>query len=105
MMFRLGQILFASAALAGCTTEPPQQPEPLQSQMVWLRLDGQRGAGNPALNRQFEIDRKVCLGSAPSDIEVSAAAKACMTQKGYIQVPTDQAETKSRELAAANARR
>jgi hypothetical protein len=26
-----------------------------------------------------------------------------MAEKGYIQVPTDQAEAKSRELAAANA--
>jgi hypothetical protein len=73
--------------------------------MVWLRLDGQRGAGNPVLSRQFENDRKICLKSASPDIEVDAAAKACMTQKGYIQVPADQAEEKSRELAAANGRR
>jgi hypothetical protein len=73
--------------------------------MVWLRLDGQRGTGNPTLTRQFEHDRSICLGSAASDTEVDTAAKACMRQKGYIQVPADQAEMKIRELAAANARR
>jgi hypothetical protein len=105
MMVRLLRILIASAILAGCASEFPQRPESLQAQMVWLRLDGQRGTGNPALTRQFEIDRNICLGSTPSDTEVGATAKACMNQKGYIQVPVDQAEMKIRELAAANARR
>jgi hypothetical protein len=73
--------------------------------MVWLRVDGKRGAGNPVLTQKFEADRKICLGTARPSNEVDAAAKACMAQKGYIQVPADQAEAKSRELAAANARR
>ena len=96
-----GCVLLASAMLAGCATEPPQP----QSQMVWLRLDGQRGAGNPALTQKFEADRKICFGTAQSGNEVDAAAKSCMAQKGYIQVPADQAEAKRQELAAANARR
>lgn len=98
-MLRLGYALIASATLVGCAVDLPQP----QSQMVWLRLDGQRGAGNPALTRQFETDRKICLGTARQDSEVSAAAKACMAEKGYIQVPADQAEAKRRELAAASA--
>jgi len=100
-MLRLGYALIATATLAGCAIERPQP----QSQMVWLRLDGQRGAGNPALTQKFETDRKTCLGTAQHDSEVSAAAKACMAGKGYIQVPADQAEAKIRELAAANSRK
>jgi hypothetical protein len=74
--------------------------------MVWLRLDGQRGSGNPALIQQFATDRALCLGRTQQDDEqdgpVDAPAKDCMAQKGYIQVPKDQAEAKQEELAAAN---
>jgi hypothetical protein len=106
-MLRLGRVLLASATLAGCASEPPQPPP--RAQMVWLRLDGQRGAGNSALTRQFEADRTACLGTTPQgnglNQPVDAAARACMADKGYIQVPEDQAEAKRRELAAANAQR
>ena len=102
---RIGSVLLASAALAGCAYEL-SQPQP---KMVWLRLDGQRGVGSPVLTQQFETDRRTCLGTTqqgnnPSQ-PVNAVAKACMTEKGYIQVPEDQAEAKSQELAATNAQR
>jgi hypothetical protein len=104
-MLNLARILLASAALAGCAIEL-SQPQP---KMVWLRLDGQRGAGNPVLTRQFETDRTTCLGTAQQGIDQSQAvdpvAKDCMAAKGYIQVPEDQAEAKLQELAAANAQR
>jgi hypothetical protein len=77
--------------------------------MVWLRLDGQRGAGNPVLAQQFETDRRACLGTTQQGNELSqavgAVAKDCMAAKGYIQVPEDQAEAKRQELAATNAQR
>jgi hypothetical protein len=69
--------------------------------MVWLRLDGQRGAGNPALTQKFETDRENCFGKARDQVD----AVSCMAQKGYIQVPADQAEASNRALAAANAPR
>jgi hypothetical protein len=104
-MLRLGGVLLASAALAGCAYEI-SQPQP---KMVWLRLDGQRGAGNPVLSQQFETDRTACLGPTQQGYEpsqaVDTAAKNCMAAKGYIQVPEDQAEAKSEELAATNAQR
>jgi hypothetical protein len=92
-MLRLGFVLLAIAILAGCANEPPQlQP---QAQMVWLRLHGQRGAGNPALIKQFETDRRVCLGTTPQANgprqPVALAARAYIADKGYIQVPEDQA--------------
>jgi hypothetical protein len=104
-MLRLGRVLLASATLAGCSYEL-SHPQP---QMVWLRLDGQRGTGNPVLAQQFETDRVVCLGATqqangPSQA-VDAVAKDCMAAKGYIQVPEDHAEAKSQELATANAQR
>jgi hypothetical protein len=77
--------------------------------MVWLRLDGQRGVGNPGLTQQFETDRTACLGVTQQSYEpsqaVDAVAKDCMAAKGYIQVPEDQAEAKSQELTAANTER
>jgi hypothetical protein len=104
-MLRIGCVLLASATLAGCAYELslPQQ------KMVWLRLDGQRGVGNPALTQQFETDRTACLGgtqqvNGPSQA-VDAPEKACMAKKGYIQVPEDQAEAKRQELAATSAQR
>jgi hypothetical protein len=104
-MLHLARVLFASAALAGCTFEL-SQPQP---KMVWLRLDGQRGAGNPVLTQQFETDRAACLGTTQQGIDpsqaVDAVAKDCMAAKGYIQVPEDQAAAKLQELAAANTQR
>lgn len=104
-MLRLGGVLLASAALAGCAYEL-SQPQP---KMVWLRLDGQRGAGNPFLTKQFETDRTACLGTTQQGNEpsqaVDAVAKDCMAAKGYIQVAEDQAEAKSQELVATNAQR
>jgi hypothetical protein len=72
--------------------------------MVWLRLDGQRGAGNPALTQQFEKDRSACLGGASRE-PVDPVARACMADRGYIQVPEDQAEAKRQELVATKAQR
>lgn len=104
-MLRLWRVLLMSTTLAGCTYEL-SQPQP---QMVWLRLDGQRGTGNPVLAQQFETDRTACLGAPQHANEpsqaVDAVAKDCMAAKGYIQVPEDQAEAKSQELAATNAQR
>jgi hypothetical protein len=95
-MLRIGAILLASATLAGCAHEQPP--------MVWLRLDGQRGAGNLVLTQQFETDQTICLGKTRQGNErsqvVDAVAKDCMAEKGYIQVPEDQAEVKSQELTA-----
>jgi hypothetical protein len=101
-MSRLGSVLLASAALAGCASELfPSRPE-----MVWLRLDGQRGSGSAALTQQFATDRTLCLGRTQQDDEqdepVDATVKECMIEKGYIQVPKDQAEAKQEELAAGN---
>ena len=104
-MLRLGCVLLASATLAGCVYELSRP----QQKMVWLRLDGQRGAGNPLLTQQFETNLTMCLGRVQQDNErsqpVDSVAKACMAEKGYIQVPEDQAEAKSQELATTNAQR
>ena len=74
--------------------------------MVWLRLDGQRGAGNPLLTQQFQTDHMICFGTALDDDKVVCEVeKGCMAQKGHIHVPEDQAEAKLQELAAANAQK
>ncbi|MCA6109613.1 hypothetical protein [Bradyrhizobium cenepequi] len=101
------------AALGGCAAQP---------KMLWLRADGQRAAGNPALVTQFELDSTACLGernkAALSGVTVSGGglagvaaqidrsnaadtvARGCMAEKGYLQVPEDQATAKQAELAA-----
>jgi hypothetical protein len=89
--------LLTSVTIVGCAHEPPPA-------MVWIRLDGQRGAGNPVLAQQFETDRTICFGNeqtqTPNDVE-----KRCMAEKGYTQVPQDQAEAKLQEFAAINAQK
>jgi lipoprotein NlpI len=44
---------FLMITLTGCVTAP---------QTVWIRIDGQRQTGNPALTQEFEINRLSCLG-------------------------------------------
>ena len=92
--------------LSGCATVPP----PLQ--MIWMRTDGQQGAGNPAMVQQFEVAKTVCVGEMQKanmsgvtlsadtfdamvgQINRNAAAmdvlKGCMATQGYVFVPADQ---------------
>lgn len=97
--------------LAGCQTAAQEDP------LIWVRTDGQRGSGNPALEQQFQIDSTICVG----EVQKSAAGapiiyyqglagaisasmiqsqqqkayfdimKGCMAQRGYIAVPQSQA--------------
>jgi pectin methylesterase-like acyl-CoA thioesterase len=109
-IWRAAAIIVGASALAGCQTVP-------QEQYIWVRTDGQRGAGNPALQQQYQIDRTICFG----EVQKSAAGapviyyqglagaidaaiiqnqhqqayldimKGCMAQKGYVLVPQSQA--------------
>jgi hypothetical protein len=93
--------------------------------MVYVRLDGQRGAADPVLAQQFEVDRTVCAGEmqkanvsgvtfsggglagiaaqAERNNAVGQVAQGCMAQKGYLFVPKEEAEAKTAELAAIEA--
>jgi len=62
------------------------------TQTVYLRLDGQDVASNPALREKLDLDRKACQGEPGDD-------KDCMAVKGYVSVPRDQAATKQQQLA------
>jgi hypothetical protein len=86
---RLAQSLAPSPA----AEEPPLTTE----EMVWIRTDGQRGAGNPALQRQYEIDVVACPGAA----QRSPAAAPCMRERGYILAPRSQAESLLQDFARA----
>ena len=71
------------------------------SKTIWVRADGKRGAADPALVRQFEADGKECTQAGADHVNAT-----CMSQRGYVLVPEEQAETKRLELAeAAKARR
>lgn len=107
----VGVCLFSSVALSGCARE-----------MVYLRIDGQRGSADPVLAQQFEVDRTICSGEmqkanvsgvtfagggmagVAAQIERSNAvgqvAQGCMAQRGYISVPKEEAEAKMAELVA-----
>ena len=105
--------------LGGCATVPADP-------MVWIRTDGQRISGALALSQQLDIDKTVCLGhtqqsasnmqpvysngSIADSIGVAIinnqrqgtlmdVAKGCMAEKGYVQVPTSQAEAQLAEFA------
>lgn len=70
---------------------------PATEEMVWIRTDGQRGAGNPALQRQYDIDVAACPGGA----QRSTAAAPCMRQRGYILAPRSEAESLLQDFARA----
>jgi hypothetical protein len=73
-----------------------EAPKPIE-EMVWIRTDGQRGAGNPVLQRQYEIDVAACPGAT----QRSPAAAPCMRQRGYILAPRSQAESLRQKFARA----
>lgn len=111
------------AALAGCQSADP---------MVWVRTDGQRATGNPALEQQYKIDSAICVGetqkaglgapvvymsadpvsAAMAGAVVGSQARAsgdvmtgCMAQRGYVHVPMSQAPATAAALAATSQQR
>lgn len=87
-------------ALAGCnsnriaSTSPAASPV-IHSDGVWLRTDGQSGRDNPALASQFESDKTACTVQG-------GIQRACMTQRGYILVPREQADATAAQLRSQN---
>jgi hypothetical protein len=73
--------------LTGCAT-----------QTVYLRTDGQDTASNPALAKQLDLDRIICLGEPEN-------TQDCMAVKGYVSVRKDQAADKQEQLAAIAAQK
>lgn len=87
-----------TVVLAGChaALQPQAEaPATMAEEMVWIRTDGQRGTGNPLLQRQYEMDVAACPGAA----QRSPAAAPCMRQRGYILAPVSQAESLLEEFA------
>jgi hypothetical protein len=78
-------------------TPSAEAPKPMAEEMVWIRTDGQRGAGNPVLQRQYEIDVAACPGAT----QRSPAAAPCMRQRGYVLAPRSQAESLRQKFARA----
>jgi hypothetical protein len=68
-----------------------------QPKTVWLRVDGQRGAGNPVLSQQYEMDRTICTAAA------GQVERGCMAEKGYVLVNEEDAAAKAAELRAIDA--
>jgi hypothetical protein len=124
---KLSASLLCLAFLVGGCQSVPEDPE------VWVRIDGQKGAGNPVLMQQYEVDSTICLGQtqqsavgmAPIYYQGVAGAigasviqsqrnaaltdvvKGCMAQKGYMRVRSSQAEAmraRFAENAAAQAK-
>lgn len=106
--------------MTGCATQPPPDPP------LWTRTDGQKITGNLALEQQIQIDVTVCKGQTQQAasgmqpiyrekgivgaVEAGLArrqqsdmlddvAKGCMAQKGYVLLPTSQAEARRLEFA------
>ena len=110
---RILAIAIGALTLAGCATQPP--PDPL----VYVRTDGQKSLGNPALEQQYEIDKTICIGEGQKSAVVIAPIyynglygaiqaaqiqnehreslgdimKGCMAQHGYVSVPRSQAQS------------
>jgi hypothetical protein len=94
MPFRNAIVLSAAAILAACAVDVAKPVD-----TVWLRTDGQSGRNNPALVTQYEADKAACERPAAQGAE-PGVDKDCMLERGYIQVPADQAEQKAAELRA-----
>jgi hypothetical protein len=89
-------VLLAAAALSGCLSRGPSSGAPvIHSDGVWLRTDGQSGRDNPALAAQFQSDQAACTVEG-------GIQRACMTKRGYILVPREQAEATAARLRAEN---
>ena len=92
--------VLVAVALAGCnstrmsSTGPSAAPI-IHSDGVWLRTDGQSGRDNPALAAQFESDKAACTVQG-------GIQRACMTQRGYVLVPQEQAAATAAQLRAQN---
>jgi hypothetical protein len=102
--------------LTACATAPPQ---------VFIRADGQRSIGDPALEQQYTLDSSACVGEMAKanmsgtviadgglaglsaaierNQEASVVLRGCMAQKGYLLVPKDQVEERLQLAAAATA--
>lgn len=120
---RTAGMAVAALVLAGCATTPPVE-------MMWVRTDGERMTGNPALEAQFEVDGAVCRGrmaSSQAGMPVvyhngslagafdAAATQAtqraaledvgrgCMAERGYLYVPKQEVDAKLIELKRAQA--
>jgi hypothetical protein len=94
--------------------------------MAWVRTDGKSTSSDPALSQLFQTDKTTCQGEREkvnlSDVTftqtgfadmsiaahnrtdaIDAAVNACMTDKGYVLVPGDQAEAQRQQFAAVEA--
>ena len=89
------------AGLAGCAGGSPQFASTEQQPLVWVRTDGQSGKANPALADQFSRDREACHVSAQADNAALNAARDCMSARGYVLVPADQAEATAAKFRTA----
>ncbi len=102
-------VAFAATAVLVACAQPIKQ--------VWIRIDGQPIIATPANMQQFEIDQTICGGRTQAanlsgtqycrgiaDCIVQgeqrgqgmgAVAKGCMAERGYMQVPEPEAETRA----------
>jgi hypothetical protein len=83
-------------ALAGCASPP---------KTTFVRADGQRLSSNPTFQKELEGDLVGCRDQArPSMLsglfDSSGRGDPCMEEKGYIEVPQEQAEAKRAEILA-----
>jgi hypothetical protein len=91
--------MVVAITLAGCNStrmsSAPSAAPVIHSDGVWLRTDGQSGRDNPALAAKFESDKAACTVQG-------GIQRACMTQRGYVLVPQEQAAATAAQLRAQN---
>jgi hypothetical protein len=88
-------LALAGLALAAGSADAKWRPCPWCRQVdpVWMRVDGQRGAGNAALQAQFAADRRYCLLFGTSNAMIS-----CMAGRGYLLLDRPDAEQLSERI-------
>lgn len=111
---RIAGACLLTLVTAACATQQPKT--------LWIRSDGQRGAGDPVLTEQFEVASTTCvnerekfkvslraiddpglrglLANVEREEAANEVANRCMAKQGYLLVPEEQAEAKRQELLA-----
>lgn len=83
------------ASFTAFVDAPPPNP------LVWARKDHRRITGNAALEKQSDNDRAKCQVDAsakgqPGTPPFEEIYKACMTARGYMLLPLEQAKQETR---------
>jgi hypothetical protein len=94
----------ALCAVASLVVLPNCATANVAPEMTWVRTDGRRIAGDPALLQQGKADVALCHGDLDTGT-ASGSARACMAERGYALIQKARAEEARAAYATAAQRK